>query len=45
MLAPSATSCTPFSMSLRASLPSSSFCVAHGSATWQGTSQIVPSVT
>ena len=42
MFAPSPTATTPFLISLRASLPVSSFCVAEGMATWHGTSQITP---
>ena len=38
MLAPSPTARTPFSTSRCASRPVSSFWVAHGSATWHGTS-------
>ena len=42
MLAPSTKASTPLVISARASRPVSSFCVAHGSATSHGTSQMDP---
>ncbi len=41
-IAPSPTAETPFAIRVRASLPVSSFCVADGMATSQGTSQTEP---